>query len=288
MRSSIKLIAAAAVLLLLITPPVAAVVQEKTVAGTITNVNQAKGTIDIYADKMWNGVTWTGISVQFVADQKITGTAPSSDAMAYLCVGDTVQATFTGESPQASWVTVSKVDGTDPTGKFLIASFGDPSKIVNSFQNNFKVTFDTAPDCESCSGSVCTASSAYVKVVQGWNEKNYPSDAQMIPGERHVFKSPEGCLQELSVTFLNGEASAGLCSAASPVGRQPFSVFTIEVVQKGSVQDYVPLPVVQTVETEVPTPVPTQASPGFGFVIAVIGIVAAIAAFTATAAVKKH
>ncbi|MBO4522866.1 MAG: hypothetical protein J5703_06805 [Methanomicrobium sp.] len=288
MRSSIKLIAAAAVLLLLITPPVAAVVQEKTVAGTITNVNQAKGTIDIYADKMWNGVTWTGISVQFVADQKITGTAPSSDAMAYLCVGDTVQATFTGESPQASWVTVSKVDGTDPTGKFLIASFGDPSKIVNSFQNNFKVTFDTAPDCESCSGSVCTASSAYVKVVQGWNEKNYPSDAQMIPGERHVFKSPEGCLQELSVTFLNGEASAGLCSAASPVGRQPFSVFTIEVVQKGSVQDYVPLPVVQTVETEVPTPVPTQASPGFGFVIAVIGIVAAIAAVAATAAVKKH
>ena len=288
MRSSIKLIAAAAVLLLLITPPVAAVVQEKTVAGTITNVNQAKGTIDIYADKMWNGVTWTGISVQFVADQKITGTAPSSDAMAYLCVGDTVQATFTGESPQASWVTVSKVDGTDPTGKFLIASFGDPSKIVNSFQNNFKVTFDTAPDCESCSGSVCTASSAYVKVVQGWNEKNYPSDAQMIPGERHVFKSPEGCLQELSVTFLNGEASAGLCSAASPVGRQPFSVFTIEVVQKGSVQDYVPLPVVQTVETEVPTPVPTQASPGFGFVIAVIGIVAAIAAVATTAAVKKH
>ncbi|MBR6011234.1 MAG: hypothetical protein IK060_02670 [Methanomicrobium sp.] len=288
MRSSIKLIAAAAVLLLLITPPVAAVVQEKTVAGTITNVNQAKGTIDIYADKMWNGVTWTGISVQFVADQKITGTAPSSDAMAYLCVGDTVQATFTGESPQASWVTVSKVDGTDPTGKFLIASFGDPSKIVNSFQNNFKVTFDTAPDCESCSGSVCTASSAYVKVVQGWNEKNYPSDAQMIPGERHVFKSPEGCLQELSVTFLNGEASAGLCSAASPVGRQPFSVFTIEVVQKGSVQDYVPLPVVQTVETEVPTPVPTQASPGFGFVIAVIGIVAAMAAVAATAAVKKH
>ena len=288
MRSSIKLIAAAAVLLLLITPPVAAVVQEKTVAGTITNVNQAKGTIDIYADKMWNGVTWTGISVQFVADQKITGTAPSSDAMAYLCVGDTVQATFTGESPQASWVTVSKVDGTDPTGKFLIASFGDPSKIVNSFQNNFKVTFDTAPDCESCSGSVCTASSAYVKVVQGWNEKNFPSDAQMIPGERHVFKSPEGCLQELSVTFLNGEASAGLCSAASPVGRQPFSVFTIEVVQKGSVQDYVPLPVVQTVETEVPTPVPTQASPGFGFVIAVIGIVAAMAAVTATAAVKKH
>ena len=288
MRSSIKLIAAAAVLLLLITPPVAAVVQEKTVAGTITNVNQAKGTIDIYADKMWNGVTWTGISVQFVADQKITGTAPSSDAMAYLCVGDTVQATFTGESPQASWVTVSKVDGTDPTGKFLIASFGDPSKIVNSFQNNFKVTFDTAPDCESCSGSVCTASSAYVKVVQGWNEKNFPSDAQMIPGERHVFKSPEGCLQELSVTFLNGEASAGLCSAASPVGRQPFSVFTIEVVQKGSVQDYVPLPVVQTVETEVPTPVPTQASPGFGFVIAVIGIVAAIAAVAATAAVKKH
>ena len=288
MRSSIKLIAAAAVLLLLITPPVAAVVQEKTVAGTITNVNQAKGTIDIYADKMWNGVTWTGISVQFVADQKITGTAPSSDAMAYLCVGDTVQATFTGESPQASWVTVSKVDGTDPTGKFLIASFGDPSKIVNSFQNNFKVTFDTAPDCESCSGSVCTASSAYVKVVQGWNEKNYPSDAQMIPGERHVFKSPEGCLQELSVTFLNGEASAGLCSAASPVGRQPFSVFTIEVVQKGSVQDYVPLPVVQTVETEVPTPVPTQASPGFGFVLAVIGIVAAIAAVATTAAVKKH
>ena len=103
MRSSIKLIAAAAVLLLLITPPVAAVVQEKTVAGTITNVNQAKGTIDIYADKMWNGVTWngvtwTGISVQFVADQKITGTAPSSDAMAYLCVGDTVQATFTKRS----------------------------------------------------------------------------------------------------------------------------------------------------------------------------------------------
>ena len=288
MRSSIKLIAAAAVLLLLITPPVAAVVQEKTVAGTITNVNQAKGTIDIYADKMWNGVTWTGISVQFVADQKITGTAPSSDAMAYLCVGDTVQATFTGESPQASWVTVSKVDGTDPTGKFLIASFGDPSKIVNSFQNNFKVTFDTAPDCESCSGSVCTASSAYVKVVQGWNEKNFPSDAQMIPGERHVFKSPEGCLQELSVTFLNGEASAGLCSAASPVGRQPFSVFTIEVVQKGSVQDYVPLPVVQTVETEVPTPVPTQASPGFGFVIAVIGIVAAMAAVATTAGAKKH
>jgi len=278
MRILLKLIAAAAVILLLAAAPVAAAIQETTVAGKITNVNQAKGTIDIYADKMWNGVTWTGISVQFVADQKITGPVPSSEALAYLSVGDTVQATFTGESSQASWVTISKVDGTDPAGKFLIASFGDPSKIVNSFQNNFKVSFDTAPDCDSCSGSICTASSAYVKVVQGWNEKNFPSDAQMIPGERHVFKSPEGCLQELSVTFIKGEASAGLCSAASAVGRQPFSVFVIEVVPKGSVQDYVPVIAVPTEATAVPTPVPTQASPGFGFVIAVIGIIAAIGA----------
>jgi hypothetical protein len=59
MRLSLKLIAAA-VILLIAAAPVAAAVQETTVAGTITNVNQAKGTIDIYADKMWNGVTWTG------------------------------------------------------------------------------------------------------------------------------------------------------------------------------------------------------------------------------------
>ncbi len=276
-RSFIKLIATAAILLLLIAAPVAAAVQEMTIAGKITNINTAKGTIEIYAEKMWNGVTWTGVSVQFVDEQKITGNVPSPEALAYLSVGDAVQATFTGVASQASWVTVSKVEGTDPAGKFLLASFGDPSRLVNPFKNNFKLVVDTAPDCSACSGSVCTAGSAYVKVTQGWNGKNYPSDLQMIPGERHVFTSPEGCLQELSVTFVKGEASADLCGSASTAGIQPFSVFIIEVVQKGTVQNYIPVTEVQPEPTAYPTPLPTQASSGFGTLIAFMGIIAAIA-----------
>lgn len=258
--------------------PAAAASDETTIAGVVSKLNPADNTIEIRAERIWNGETWTGVSVTFVTKEYITGTVPASAVFDKLSVSDPVQATFTGdEEDTVDWLCIGRVATGESTGKYLSDAFGDPKYIISPFFNNFQLTYNTFADCGSCSGAVCSANYADLSVSQGWEEKNYAYEYTIKTGERHVFTSPEGCESELSVTFISGEAAASKCrNYPAAAGTEPYSDFVINVVQKGTVSDMTPVPAVTQTEAQTyATPVPTQ-SPGFMYIGALAGIFAAV------------
>ena len=257
--------------------PVSAVTKEITVAGIVTEIMPSDNTMEIKAERVWNGATWTGVSVTFVSKEMIKGTVPNSAVFDKITAGSPVQATFTGDEEQTvTWKCIGKVQTGGLAGKYISDAFGDPKYVISPFFNNFKITYTMLADCDRCSGSTCTADYADLHVSQGWEEKNYAYEYTIKKGERHVFTSPEGCESEFSVTFIEGESSTGACPGypATP-GPAPVSNFVISVVQKGTVSDMTPAPAITPVMTGENTPQPTQ-SPGFVYMGALAGIFAAV------------
>ena len=258
--------------------PAAAESDTTTIAGIVEKINPDENTIEIKTERIWNGESWTGVSVTFVTKEYITGTVPDKRIFDLILKGDPVQATFTGnEDILVDWLCIGAVSAGGSTGKYLSYAVGDPKYVISPFFNNFKINYDTFADCSDCSGMVCDSNYADLEVSQGWNEKNYAYDYTITTGERHVFTSPEGCESEFSVTFVSGEASAAKCTSYPASGDNvPKSVFILEVVQKGTVFDMKPTPqITPTEQTTVPTPLPTQ-SPGLMALTALFGIFAAV------------
>ncbi|MBP2134297.1 hypothetical protein J2128_002263 [Methanomicrobium sp. W14] len=253
--------------------PVLASDETVTVAGVISKITPSDNTIVIQAKKAWNGESWTGASVT-IKEESLKGTFNDSAAFSELSVSDPVQATYikTSDPNTVNWLCIGKTQTSYPTGKYLSDAFGDPKYIISPFFNNFKLTYATYPNCSDCSGSVCSASYANLRVSQGWESKNYAYEYTIKKGERHVFTSPEGCESELSVTFAGGEATSDKCYITSEEGK-PVSDFKISVVQKGTVSDMTPAPVVTMTQTETQTATPEETqSPGFFALTALFGI----------------
>ncbi|MBN1433021.1 MAG: hypothetical protein JW931_09660 [Methanomicrobiaceae archaeon] len=259
--------------------PVSAVIQETTVSGEVTKITEAENEITIYANEIWNGESWVMYSVTSLTNQKLKGGVPGGNIFKYINVGDTVQATFTGdERDVVTWVTVARVELPDSSSRFLSDSWGDPSNLVSPFFNNFKLSYETIADCSDCSGSLCLAKTAEVTVSQGWEEKNYLQTKTINAGETLIFSSPEGCHSELVVSFVEGQADSVACSGYGVTGPQPFSNFGVHLVQKGSATEVTATPsssVTEDVTQAATEPEPTQ-SPGFAMFGAVIGIMVAL------------
>jgi len=261
--------------------PVSAILQVTTVSGEVIEITEAGNEITICANEIWNGESWVMYSVTSLSRQNLVGVVPDGDIFGYLNPGDTVQATFTGDEETAvNWVTVARLELPDSSSRFLSDSWGDPSYLVSPFFNNFKITYETTPDCNDCSGTVCTAECADVSVSQGWEGQNHHQKKSMVPGETRIFSSPEGCHSELTVTFYEGQASSGECSGSEVMtGPQPFSDFAVHLVQKGSATEVSVTPSSSITGTatipEQTGPEPTQ-SPGFAFIAAFLAIMAAV------------
>lgn len=267
--------------------PVSAVLQETTVSGEVTKITEANKEITIYANEFWNGESWVMYSVTSPTKNNLNGVVPDGDIFGYLSVGDIVQATFAGdESSEVIWVTVARVELPESSSRYLSDSWGDPSLLKSPFFNNFKISYEATADCDECSGSVCTAKSANVSVSQGWDRRNYHQEKTMVPGERLIFSSPEGCQSELLVSFIEGQSASGACSGYEGMtGPQPFSNFGVHVVQKGSATEVVVTPSSSVTEavttqstTESTTPPEPTRTPGFELFGAVFGIMAALCA----------
>ena len=257
-----------------------AVLLETTVSGEVTKINEADNVIKVHTNEVWNGESWVMYSVTSLDKQDLTGSVPDGDIFDYLQTGDIIQGTFTGdEISTVIFVTVARVERPDSSSRYLSDSWGDPSLLVSPFFNNFKITYEMTADCNECTGSVCTADSSDVSVSQGWEGQNYLQEAMMVPGEKYIFTSPEGCQSELAVTFVGGQASADVCRRALVEGPQPFSDFAVHVVQKGTETGVTATPSSTVTEaTFTPTetePIPTE-TPGFTMVVAVFGITAAL------------
>ncbi|MDD3406861.1 MAG: hypothetical protein PHP13_02125 [Methanomicrobium sp.] len=267
------------ILISIIACPASAESDETTIAGVVSKVMPSDGTIEIRAERFWNGATWTGISVTFVTQEYITGSVPDSSLYKRIYPGDPVQATFAGdEEDMVSWLCIGKVQSGGSTGKYLSDAYGDPKYIISPFFNNFKLKYEPVADCTKCSGALCDAPYSDLRASQGFEEKNYANDYRIKTGERHVFSSPEGCESEFAVTYIKGQASLGACSSypASDDG-MPETVFEMNVVVKGTVADMTPKEtVIPTATSKPPTPQTTHSSPGFFFAAAAAGIIAAI------------
>lgn len=261
--------------------PASAIIQETTVSGEVVKITEATNEITIYANEIWNGKSWVMYSVTSLSQQHLQGVVPEGDIFGYLNTGDTVQATFTGdEKTGVRWVTVAKVKLPDSSSRFLADSWGDPSLLVSPFFNNFKLSYETTADCSDCSGSICSADSVHVTVSQGWEEKNYHQEKTMLPGETHIFSSPEGCYSELVAAFYEGEASSDRCSGSEEMdGPRPFSNFALHLVSKGTATEVTLTPspsMTQTSAVPESTGTETEQSPGFIFIAAGFGIIVAV------------
>ncbi len=270
-------IATALLVILLIAAPASAVLLEESFMGTVSKIDQRANTLNVKADSSYNGESWVPLTGTMI----LTGEVPDTAVFDSLKQGDAVQVTRIG-GEGGSWIAIGKIGSVSLTEKYLTDSFGDPSRLISEFFEGYRVDFTTTPDCNTCTGTTCTALSAEVTITQkGANV----GTIFMTPGQTVLFKTPAENQYNLGITFVRGEASSATCERyGSMVGPQPISDFVIHEVKKGVVT-----------ATETATELPTQApvtpaslppttvlptqSPGFAGLLSVFALIAGVCLF---------
>ena len=122
----------AALALCLCVLPAAAVLQEVTVKGTVSAINQQNNTIAI-GNPLQYGCTYpaAGAPVCSYSSMNITslaGGVPSQSAFTIFSTGDTVVATSLGGAG-GTWITIAKLYNALPAGEYVTSLVGDPGSI---------------------------------------------------------------------------------------------------------------------------------------------------------------
>ena len=216
---------------LLMVAPVEAVLQQTTYMGTVTGIDPSNQTITISADTMYRCrldstpiCTWSPIQPVL-----ITGRVPDPLTLSITYVGTTVEATIAG-GPGGFWIGIGNVypkDGTFYADQII----GEPYSLPISLAGNYSISPSLNPDCSRCSGTVCPALSALVKLL---HDDKPVLEKTLAPGE-HMLYSREGDSQQVNVSFIHGEASSMTCHPKEEiVGPQPESVFFVQVLNASS------------------------------------------------------
>ena len=292
MKKITRLLFAAAMAFLMLTAmPASAVILEEYYSGQISKLDASKKTLTMQVSSVYEGEQWVVFAKSGLKNNIVSGTISNPDIFKDLKQGDPIEAAILG-GPGGKWIAVGKVGTTGSTEKPLIASYGDPSKLLSYFYQGYTLTAKTAPDCSSCEGTVCTASNAMVSVFK--NDELVETD-EMFPGDSHVFGWNTEYQYILKIKFNSGEASSDSCPGTGPMsGPQAVSDFTIYDTQRSAITAAeVDIPAAPTMsstqspdETETsepsspatpdatksPVPQPTQS--GFGFeIILAAGII---------------
>jgi hypothetical protein len=92
---------------------------------------------------------------------------------------------------------------------------------------DYSVETLTIPDCTSCTGTVCTASSAKVT----WKSTGTPVlEKTLMPGESFTYNGRNDG-SSVTVKFVSGQAAAQVCPGKEGMtGPQAVSVFVINIV----------------------------------------------------------
>ncbi|MDO9325747.1 MAG: hypothetical protein Q7T80_12420 [Methanoregula sp.] len=230
MKQTSLLIIVAALFLCCLVVPVSAVLQEVTLKGTIATLMPQKNTITIEHPQQYgcnypaSGAavcTYTPMSVE-----ALTGTAPDVSAYTVFSSGDPVIATSIGGAGE-TWITLAKVFGTRSNEEFVTDIVGDFSTIPTPLIGNYVLDATTVPDCSACTGTTCTAASAYVKVKSEGKEVFAKT---LKPGESLNYNGRNDG-SSVAVTFVKGQASSSTCPGkAGMTGPQAISVYIVKVV----------------------------------------------------------
>jgi hypothetical protein len=252
-------------LIIVLVVPGSSVLQEITYRGTVTGLDQVNETITIQVSHTWECTFGNTTTCEWdpIPEENLTGTVPVPEVFSVVSPGMTVEATTIG-GPGGRWIGIGTLFPT-PGIEYWFAQdlFGDPSVLPAPLMADFDLNVETIPECRECSATVCTAQSALVNVSQ---IEGRDQEVDLVPGQTFTF-SERNDNSSLTVTFLQGEASASDCPGAEPLngGIQPVSNFVVHVQPPIA---SVP-PTEATIGTPFPTPSPTA---GAGPVLALAGL----------------
>ena len=230
--SSYKILIMAALFLCFVALPAGAVIQEVTVKGVVSTVNQPKNTLTInnpaqygctYPSSGAPTCIWTPLNLS-----TLTGTVPDAAVFTVFKTGDPIVGTSTGGAGD-TWVTLAKLFGSRPNENFVTDIVGDPRTIPTLLIADYSLDLSTAPDCAHCSGDTCTALSSDVTVM---SRGIVVSEKVLSPGDTLEFNGRNDG-SSVHMTFVNGQARSGTCPQAQMGivgGIQPISDYVVKIV----------------------------------------------------------
>ena len=216
-------------LIIVLVVPGSGVLQEITYRGIVTGLDEVNETLTIQASHTWGCTFGKTATCEWdpIPEENLTGTVPVPEVFSVVSTGMAVEATSIG-GPGGRWIGIGTLFPT-PGIEYRFAQdlFGDPSGLPAPLMADFDLNVETIPDCRECSATVCIAQSALVNVSQ---IEGRDQEVNLVPGETFTF-SERNDNSSLTVTFLQGEASASDCPGAEPLigGIQPVSNFVVHV-----------------------------------------------------------
>lgn len=251
--------------------PAAAVIQEVTVKGMVSSVNTADKTITIENPEQYGCNYPAGgapvCSYTLMNSSFLTGTVPVDSALTVFNIGDTVVATSLGGAG-GEWVSLAKLYNGLPKGEYVIDITGDPGTIPTPLAGNYALDLSTVPDCTTCFGTTCKASTTTVNIL---SDGTRVLEKTLSPRQA-AFYNGRNDGSSVEVTFVKGEAMADTCAGRTGMtGPQPISVYIVHVVPPIGFADQfkeTPTTVPPTVETTTIPPTKSGSLP-----LAVIGAV---------------
>jgi hypothetical protein len=265
------------VALCLMVLPAAAVIQEVTVKGTVSALDQQDNTFTI-ADPLEYGCDYgTGgtpvCTYRAMTQASLTGTVPTASAFTVFKVGDPVIATSLG-GVGGSWITLAKLFGPEAADAYVIDIIGDPSTVTAPLAGNYALDLATTPDCNTCSGTTCKATTADVKIMDG---STMLKEQTLKPLQTMMYNGRNDG-SSIEVSFVKGESPTTTCAGRTGMtGPQPVSVYIVHVVPPIGMTTHAPV-TATTVATAVPTPVPTTTQASASLPLMALGAVGCIAA----------
>jgi hypothetical protein len=211
--------------------PASAVVEEIAYRGQVLSVNQSGGTLTVSAGYQY-GCNYSGATPDCswspVPASNLTGTVPDPAAFTVFKAGDQVAATSIG-GPGGTWIGLAKIFPTPGIENWLATDIvGDPDSLPVGLASNYYFSYDTAPECGNCTGSVCNA--RYANVTLNSTAVTV-LEKSLAPGGT-AFYNGRNDNSSVSIGFVAGQALSETCPGkGGMVGLQPVSVFIIHVNQ---------------------------------------------------------
>ncbi len=256
-----------ALLLACIAAPAGAVLQQYTYLGTVTALDPVSESVTIRAEGEYGCIYRADgsapvCSFSAITPQELTGTSPDIIAFTRLKRGDKVVVSSMG-SPGIEWAGIARVIAAPGTDNWEATDIiGDPATIPVPLIADYGFSYKTTPDCNTCTGAVCTARSARVNLTSSGISI---VDRSMNTGQSFTY-SGRNDASSVEVIFLGGQAEALLCPGkAGMAGPQPVSTFIIHVNPPIGLVTQVPISTMPTEEgiaakvTPGTTPAPTKA-----------------------------
>jgi hypothetical protein len=270
--------------------PVSAVVLEVTCKGQVTTANAEKNTITIKNPEQYGCnypatggpvCSWKPVS----GLSSVSGTVPDSAAFSVFSGGELAIATSLGglSDTGGQWITLAKIYGPKDTEQLVTDVVGDPGSVPLPLIGDYSVTTETVPDCNSCTGTTCTATQAKVTLKSSGSTV---LEKTLAPGESCTYNGRNDG-SGVMVKFVSGQAASQSCPGkAGMTGPQALSVFIVKVTPPVGYNqvdirtatttrpdEALPFPSSQVTTV---IPIPAQTRSGMFFPVAAVGALAGV------------